>query len=114
LAEVIQGQRKDVRGFPWWGDGASFTTALRPNDSNPDLVTHSYCDGNPPNPPANCTGQNDPSGYPIRAFAARSRHAQGVNVSFCDGSTRFISNGIDPTTWAHLGTSQGGEVLGDY
>jgi prepilin-type N-terminal cleavage/methylation domain-containing protein/prepilin-type processing-associated H-X9-DG protein len=114
LAEVVQGQRVDVRGFPWWGDGAAFVTSLRPNDSNPDLVTHSYCDGKPPNPPANCPGQSDPNGYPIRAFAARSRHSGGVNVMFCDGSGRFITDAIDATTWAHLGTSQGGEVLPDY
>ena len=115
LAEVVQGQRKDVRGFTWWGDGGTFETSLRPNDSNPDLVTHSYCDGNPPNPPANCTGTTDSSGYPIRAFGARSRHSGGVNVCFCDGSCKFIANSISAPTWQALGTSQGGEVLqGDY
>jgi prepilin-type N-terminal cleavage/methylation domain-containing protein/prepilin-type processing-associated H-X9-DG protein len=115
LAEVVQGQRQDVRGFTWWGDGGTFETSLRPNDSNPDLVTHSYCDGNLPNPPANCTGMNDPSGYPIRAFAARSRHINGVNVAFCDGSCKFIVNSVSTTIWQALGTSQGGELLqGNY
>jgi prepilin-type N-terminal cleavage/methylation domain-containing protein/prepilin-type processing-associated H-X9-DG protein len=113
MAEVVQGQRQDLRGFTWWSDAAAFVTSLRPNDSNPDVVTHGYCDPNPPNPPANCTGITS-NGYAVRAFAARSRHAGGVNVSFCDGSCRFIANNIDSVTWQALGTSQGGEVLPDY
>jgi prepilin-type N-terminal cleavage/methylation domain-containing protein/prepilin-type processing-associated H-X9-DG protein len=115
LAEVVQGQRIDLRGFTWWSDAAAFVTSLRPNDSNPDVVTHpDYCDPNPPNPPANCTGINTADGYAIRVFAARSRHSGGVNVSFCDGSGRFVSDRVDPTTWQALGTSQGHEVVGDY
>jgi prepilin-type N-terminal cleavage/methylation domain-containing protein/prepilin-type processing-associated H-X9-DG protein len=115
LAEVVQGQRIDLRGFTWWGDAAAFVTSLRPNDSNPDVVTHAdYCDANPPNPPANCTGVNTADGYALRVFAARSRHPGGVNVSFCDGSSRWMSDQVDPLTWRALGTSQGGEVLGNY
>ncbi|OAI38679.1 hypothetical protein AYO40_01610 [Planctomycetaceae bacterium SCGC AG-212-D15] len=114
LAEVVQGQRQDLRGFIWWVSGPGFVTSLRPNDSNPDLVTHGYCDANPPNPPANCTGVISADNYAIRAFAARSRHAGGVNVALCDGSCRFVANSIDPLTWQRLGTSQGGEVVQDY
>jgi prepilin-type processing-associated H-X9-DG protein len=114
LAEVVQGQRIDLRGFTWWGDAAAFVTSLRPNDSEPDVVTHpDYCDPNPPNPPANCPGINTDN-HAIRVFAARSRHPGGVNVSFCDGSCRFIFNNIDPATWRALGTSKGGEILGSY
>jgi prepilin-type N-terminal cleavage/methylation domain-containing protein/prepilin-type processing-associated H-X9-DG protein len=113
MAEVIQGQGQDVRGFTWWGDAEGFETSLRPNDSNPDLVTHTYCNSNPPNPPANCPGTTA-NGGAVRAFAARSRHTGGVNVALCDGSCRFVTNSIDATTWLYLGTSQGGEVLGNY
>ncbi len=45
---------------------------------------------------------------------ARSRHANGVNVLFCDGSVHFISNTVDAATWRALGSRAGGEVLGDY
>ena len=45
---------------------------------------------------------------------ASSRHLGGVNALLCDGSVRFLRNGIDPFTWAGLGTRDGGEVLGDY
>jgi prepilin-type N-terminal cleavage/methylation domain-containing protein/prepilin-type processing-associated H-X9-DG protein len=114
LAEVIQGQRQDLRGLIYWTSAAGFVTSLRPNDSNGDQVTHGICDQNPPNPPANCPGVVT-GGYAIRAFAARSRHTGGVNVAFCDGSVRFIANTVDVLAWQELGTSQGGEVIqGDY
>jgi prepilin-type N-terminal cleavage/methylation domain-containing protein len=46
---------------------------------------------------------------------ANSNHTNGVNVSLCDGSTRFVSNSISITTWRALGTRNGQEVLGsDY
>jgi prepilin-type N-terminal cleavage/methylation domain-containing protein/prepilin-type processing-associated H-X9-DG protein len=44
-------------------------------------------------------------------IAARSMHSNGVNVCFVDGSVRFISNGINFTTWQALGTRSGGEVV---
>jgi prepilin-type N-terminal cleavage/methylation domain-containing protein/prepilin-type processing-associated H-X9-DG protein len=111
LAEVVQGQRIDLRGFTWWSDAAGFETSLRPNDSNPDVLTHSYCDPNPPNPPANCTGMSTSDGWAVRVLASRSRHLGGVQVSMCDGSCRFIGNDIDPLVWQYLGTSQGGETI---
>ena len=42
---------------------------------------------------------------------ARSYHAGGVNVGFCDGSVRFIKNSISLITWKALGTRAGGEVI---
>jgi prepilin-type N-terminal cleavage/methylation domain-containing protein/prepilin-type processing-associated H-X9-DG protein len=47
-------------------------------------------------------------------MTARSYHAGGVNVFLMDGSVRFITNSIDPTTWHNLGTRDGGEVVGNY
>jgi prepilin-type processing-associated H-X9-DG protein len=45
-------------------------------------------------------------------FAARSRHSGGVNVALCDGSCRFVSDGITLGTWRALSTSFGGEPIG--
>ncbi len=43
--------------------------------------------------------------------AARSAHTNGVNVAFCDGATKFISDSIDLLIWQNLGTRAGGEVI---
>jgi prepilin-type N-terminal cleavage/methylation domain-containing protein/prepilin-type processing-associated H-X9-DG protein len=42
---------------------------------------------------------------------ANSRHTNGVNVGFCDGSVRFVTNTIDLTTWRALGTRNGNETV---
>jgi prepilin-type N-terminal cleavage/methylation domain-containing protein/prepilin-type processing-associated H-X9-DG protein len=109
LSELIQGQRHDLRGNTWWGTGSGFETSLRPNDSAPDLSwsNASWCDPDPPNPP--CSYRTS-----VYVFAARSRHAGGVNVVFCDGSGRFIRNGIAPAVWQALGTTRGGEAVTDF
>ena len=87
MAEILQGQynaatgNSDVRGITWWGSGTGFMTYLRPNDTNPDVMWGSgWCNPLPPNAP--CTSA-DPN--TTRTFAARSRHAGGVNVCFGDG-----------------------------
>jgi prepilin-type processing-associated H-X9-DG protein/prepilin-type N-terminal cleavage/methylation domain-containing protein len=125
LAEVVQGQGQDLRGFTWWSDAGGFVTSLLPNDPNGDYVNHTYCSTQSPNPLAMLCGSagnaktnsTTVTGYQVvvRAFAARSRHPGGVNVALCDGSVRFVSNSISITTWQHLGTSQASDAIGsDY
>jgi prepilin-type processing-associated H-X9-DG protein len=43
-----------------------------------------------------------------------SNHTGGVNMLLADGSVRFVTDGIDLTTWRALGTRRNGEVVGDY
>ncbi|MFO1023326.1 MAG: DUF1559 domain-containing protein [Planctomycetales bacterium] len=43
--------------------------------------------------------------------AARSRHAGGVHVLFCDGSVHFATNSIDLNLWRGLSTKQGSETI---
>jgi prepilin-type N-terminal cleavage/methylation domain-containing protein/prepilin-type processing-associated H-X9-DG protein len=108
-SEVIIGQRNDLRGNTWWATGSGFVVSLKPNDTAPDLSWSSsaWCDSTPPNPP--CAFHTN--GF---VFGARSRHAGGVNAAMCDGSVKFITNQINATTWHNLGTSGGGEAVGDY
>jgi prepilin-type N-terminal cleavage/methylation domain-containing protein/prepilin-type processing-associated H-X9-DG protein len=44
-------------------------------------------------------------------LASRSYHPGGVNVSFADGSVRFIAETINAEAWKALGTRSGGEVV---
>lgn len=43
-----------------------------------------------------------------------SRHPGGVNVLLGDGSIRFVKDSIDITTWRAIGSTNGGEVVGDF
>ena len=43
-----------------------------------------------------------------------SEHGSGANVTFGDGSVRFISASIHQPTWAALSSRAKGEVLGDF
>jgi prepilin-type N-terminal cleavage/methylation domain-containing protein/prepilin-type processing-associated H-X9-DG protein len=116
-SECIQGQafngNYDLRGFTWWGEAATFSGWLGPNSQLPDVQESTgYCPAIYPamastNPP--CTAPYTTSLGTV--YAARSRHAGGVNALFCDGGVRFIKNSINLFTWQSLCSSQGGEVI---
>ena len=42
---------------------------------------------------------------------ATSRHPGGVNVVFCDGSTRFVSQSVNADAWTAAGSRAGQEPL---
>jgi prepilin-type N-terminal cleavage/methylation domain-containing protein/prepilin-type processing-associated H-X9-DG protein len=109
MAEVIQGQGGDARGFIWWGSASGFTTLNLPNSNAPDVMTGGSCNvaatWNIP-----CTTLNSQQ-YP-KTSSARSRHTGGgVNVVFCDGHVTFVPNSISYPVWQALGSSQGGEAI---
>jgi len=111
VGEVLQGSGSDLRGFSWWGDASQFTTYLPPNSSIPDRIyTSSFCNNQPiSNMPCAVSTSANPT-----MFASRSRHVGGVQVTLCDGSSRFISENIDLGTWRGLSTAQGSEVIGEF
>ena len=111
IAETVQGQSADLRGFAWWGGGCHFETYLPPNALQPDVLESAgYCiTANPLNPP--CIG---PGGANVESIAARSRHPGGVHAAFCDGAVRFMIDNIDLDTWRGLSTAAGRETLGPY
>jgi prepilin-type N-terminal cleavage/methylation domain-containing protein/prepilin-type processing-associated H-X9-DG protein len=40
-----------------------------------------------------------------------SRHTQGLNCLFADGSVHSVGNGVNPVVWAAIQTRAGGEVI---
>jgi prepilin-type processing-associated H-X9-DG protein len=40
-----------------------------------------------------------------------SRHTQGLNCLFADGSVQSIGNSVNPAVWAAIQTRAGGEVV---
>ena len=114
FSETIQGRGGDLRGFAWWGGGCHFETYLPPNAHQPDVLEYaSICrhtqfpTSNPP-----CVGRT--VGSNPETIAARSRHPGGVQVTMCDGSTRFVSNTIHLDTWRALGTAWGQDHVGSF
>ncbi len=108
VAEVLQGQGSDLRGFTWWGDGAQFSAFLAPNSTQPDRIySSSYCNNLPQQGlPCAVSSTSDPT-----MFASRSQHPGGVQVALCDGSARFVAETIDLNTWRAMASSRGGEVV---
>jgi prepilin-type processing-associated H-X9-DG protein len=89
--------------------GNIFRAQAEPNSATPDLV---WGCRNMPSEGMPCTQSGSP--YVAMACAARSYHSGGVNVSFGDGSVRFISNGITLTLWRALATRGGSELLAPF
>jgi prepilin-type N-terminal cleavage/methylation domain-containing protein/prepilin-type processing-associated H-X9-DG protein len=48
---------------------------------------------------------------PLEVGGFGSNHAGGVNFSFADGSSRFITNNINPQLLGHLGNRADGEIV---
>lgn len=49
----------------------------------------------------------------VQFSQARSRHPGGVNACFADGSVRYISNGVKPSTWFKLNSRNDGQTIDD-
>ena len=48
---------------------------------------------------------------PTHLQSPSSLHPGGVNVLFCDGTVRFVSDNVDYDTWRAIGTRAGGERI---
>jgi prepilin-type N-terminal cleavage/methylation domain-containing protein/prepilin-type processing-associated H-X9-DG protein len=101
--------------------GAQFLYVTHtPNTSSPDvsLDLAGFCqsggtpDHNMPNINLPCIGDNSNNFGGNNYASARSLHTGGVNVALCDGSVRFVANGISLTTWQAMGWISDGQVLG--
>jgi len=113
LGEVRQYPGEDGRGLLYLGSGL-YNHFYTPNTASLDKME--FCEGNDRTgtlqPSAPCTRD---FGQPprITAQTARSNHAGGVNLSFVDGRSTFVSDGVDVSVWRRISTRAGGEVASE-
>jgi prepilin-type N-terminal cleavage/methylation domain-containing protein/prepilin-type processing-associated H-X9-DG protein len=95
---TINGNRTGSQWYKGQYARTAFNTLLKPNSQYPNCTFH-------------CATCNfDGPGL----HGARSFHGNGVNVAMCDGSTTYVANEIDWTTWQRLGSMQDGQTVGDF
>jgi prepilin-type N-terminal cleavage/methylation domain-containing protein/prepilin-type processing-associated H-X9-DG protein len=97
--------------------GQTFSTFFPPNysgtnpgetfASGPPVTDRITLNGHP-NTAGTGAGNSNAGAYSA-CLAARSKHPAGLNVAFCDGSTKFVTELIDIDVWRAAGTSQGKE-----
>jgi prepilin-type N-terminal cleavage/methylation domain-containing protein/prepilin-type processing-associated H-X9-DG protein len=61
-----------------------------------------------------CSDDNLPQNWPNWQAQARSRHTNGVNACFCDGSVKFINNNIPQLVWGQLLSRNDGLPIPNY
>jgi prepilin-type N-terminal cleavage/methylation domain-containing protein/prepilin-type processing-associated H-X9-DG protein len=101
--------KSDIRG-DIWGEGKNaymYTAATTPNSTVTDQLDGTSACPNPAGPPP-CLAA---SGSQSEFNAARSYHPGGVNVTFCDGSVKFVKDSVSLGTWRALSTKDGGEIV---
>jgi len=117
MAEIIQGDRYDIRGAIWHSvpGGSHFESRMAPNKPQDmygsgrygDALNQTiFCVNQPPALP--CTGgAGDRGSY----AGARSRHPGGINSLMGDGSVRFFKDSVNGQIWISLNSINGGEVI---
>jgi prepilin-type N-terminal cleavage/methylation domain-containing protein/prepilin-type processing-associated H-X9-DG protein len=110
VAELVQGQGADLRGFTWYGPTSGYTAYLGPNSLLPDTLTEpGQCvypfSTNPP-----CVWSTPQNELPV-VMTSRSLHPGGVYVLMADGSAHFVKNQVSLQVWRALSTTQGAEII---
>lgn len=110
IVAEVQDDFKDGTDLP--GSDRKYCFAEN-SDGNPPTDITEYLVGMESNDPINANTR-DASGYTNNGEYAGSYHPGGAQFLLVDGSTRFVSDSIDMTTYMALGTRDGGETVGRY
>ncbi|BBO33147.1 DUF1559 domain-containing protein [Lacipirellula parvula] len=114
LGEVRQYPGNDGRGLMYLGSGL-YDHRYPPNTASQDEME--FCSENDKagavNPSAPCNNERGIVFPRYTSQTSRSQHAGGVNVSFCDGRTVFVSDAVDLAVWKRISTRAGGEVASE-
>ena len=127
LSNTIMISEGLMANVTWWGGamgeiyygnmgGSLFSATLTPNSTAPDRILgpcpQDQSDSRYKAPCLSLGGIAWWTRSGQRAYAAaRSLHGNGVVVTFGDGGTRFVPNGIELYTWRALATSANGEKV---
>jgi prepilin-type processing-associated H-X9-DG protein len=63
-----------------------------------------YYDQTNPGPPSDMLAYSDASKYETYGYPS-SAHSGGVNVAYCGGNVTFVAEGMEPTVYGQLMTS---------
>jgi hypothetical protein len=107
-AEIIPGGVCSIRGAFAYDEGPVFMQYLLPNDPTPDLVR--WCDDEDQIPGAAAPCVKLQLNLNMVLHTARSLHPGGLVISMCDGSAKFVADGIDLVVWRAAGTPRGEET----
>jgi len=124
IGEGRQQWRTSTSFGPYWGAGTHTSVHGRILQVTPGMVQQSggtdittateYCAINAPNARM-VSGTTGTAGSYQYAWQFSSKHPNGANFLFCDGSVKLLSQNLDYiTVFQALATPEGGETPGNY
>lgn len=121
LSELRLVPGQDTRGAMHFGPAALYMHDWPPNSSfgarNPfdpamKIVDWTrWCDTTVAESVSPCRTTSNQNWEGVWQQLARSYHPGGVNIALVDGSTRFMTDDVEPDTWRAMATPDGGELL---